>query len=94
VWAGRGKVGGFEPPHFKRLKWGGTAPLPASTGRIARRLFRACYGPVTSLLSANYLPVMVLFRALRRFSVNHRKTNGFLRILKAGIASEQGEKGA
>jgi hypothetical protein len=59
-----------------------------------RRLFRACYGPVTSLLSANYLPVMVLFRALRRFSVNHRKTNGFLRILKAGIASEQGEKGA
>jgi hypothetical protein len=57
------------------------------------RLFAACYLPVTALLSANYLPVMVLFRARRRFLINHLKTNGFRRILKARIAPKQGEKG-
>jgi hypothetical protein len=31
------------------------------------RLFFACYFPVTSLLTANYLPVMVLFCVQRLF---------------------------
>jgi hypothetical protein len=57
------------------------------------RLFSACYLPVTCLLSANYLPVMVLFRAPRLFLTNHLKTNGFQRIIEARIAPEQGEKG-
>ncbi len=57
------------------------------------RLFSACYLPDISLLSANYLPVMVLFCARGRFLINHLKTNGFLRILEARIAPEQGEKG-
>jgi hypothetical protein len=35
---------------------------------------------------------MVLFRARRRFFNNHLKTNGFLRIIEARIAPEQGEK--
>jgi hypothetical protein len=35
---------------------------------------------------------MVLFRARRRFLINPLETNGFLRILKARIAPEQGEK--
>jgi hypothetical protein len=70
------------------------APHPAYTGQIRADLFRACYSPVTSLISANYLPVKVLFRGQRRFLTNHLKTKDFLRILKAGIAPEQGEKGA
>jgi hypothetical protein len=60
--------------------------------RIASGLFRACYCPVTSLITANYLPVILLFRARRRFLLKQLKTNGFLRILEAKTASEQGEK--
>jgi hypothetical protein len=36
---------------------------------------------------------MLLFCAQRRFLLSHLKINGFLRILKARIAPEQGEKG-
>jgi hypothetical protein len=57
------------------------------------RLFSTCYLPVTSLLSANYLPVMLLFCARRRFLINPLKANDFLRILEARIAPKQGEKG-
>jgi hypothetical protein len=35
---------------------------------------------------------MLLFRAQRRSLTNHLEKKGFLRILKANIASEQGEK--
>jgi hypothetical protein len=35
---------------------------------------------------------MLLFRAQRPFLTNHLKTNGFLRILAARAAPEQGEK--
>jgi hypothetical protein len=35
---------------------------------------------------------MLLFRVQRLFLTNPLKTNGFPRILKAGIAPEQGEK--
>jgi hypothetical protein len=85
--------GAFEPPHFGRLNWGGMAPHPAFTGRIMADLFSTCYLPVTSLLSANYLPVILLFCVQRLFLTNHLKTNGFRRIIAARIAPEQGEKG-
>jgi hypothetical protein len=35
---------------------------------------------------------MVLFCARRRFLINQLKTNGFMRILEAKAAPEQGEK--
>jgi hypothetical protein len=60
---------------------GGTAPNPASIGRIASSLFRACYLPVISLLSANNLPVILPFRARRRaapYFDNHLKRQIFL----------------
>ena len=69
------------------------APNPARTGRISADLFRACYPPVTFLMSANYLPAMLLFRTQRRFLINHLETKVFRRIIKARIASEQREKG-
>jgi hypothetical protein len=56
------------------------------------RLFSTCYLPDTSLLWPIYLPVILLFRARRLFLTNPLKTNGFRRILEAGIAPEQGEK--
>jgi hypothetical protein len=59
---------------------------------MASRLFRACYRPVTSLITANYLPVIRLFRARRRFLLKQLKTNGFRRILEAKTGPEQGEK--
>jgi len=43
-------------------------------------LLSPCYLPDTSLLSANNLPVIFLFRARRRaapYFDNHLKTNGF-----------------
>jgi len=36
---------------------------------------------------------MLLFCARRRFLINHLKTNGFMGILEARMAPEQGEKG-
>jgi hypothetical protein len=69
------------------------APQLAKTFRIAARLFRACYAPVTFLITANYLPVMVLFDASRRSFIKYLKTNGFRRFFEARIAPEQGEKG-
>jgi hypothetical protein len=45
------------------------------------------------LLSPNYLPVILLFCARRRFLINHLKINGFLGILEARTTPEQGEKG-
>jgi len=59
---------------------------------ITVRLFCACYLPVSFLISANYLPVMVLFCARRLLLINHLKTNGFMRIMEARSAPEQGEK--
>ena len=84
----------FEPPHFEPLNWGGMAPHSLlERVEFAARLFCACYLPVISLLSANYLPVMVLFCARRVFLINHLKTNVFRRIIEARTAPEQGEKG-
>jgi hypothetical protein len=37
---------------------------------------------------------MLLFCARQLFLINHLKAKGFLWIRKAGIAPEQGEKGA
>jgi hypothetical protein len=68
-------------------------PHPAWAARITADLFSSCYLPVASLISANYLPVMVLFRAQRYFLTNDLETKGFRRIPEVGIASEQGEKG-
>jgi hypothetical protein len=84
---------GFKAATFRAVDWGGMAPNPARTGRIARCLFSTCYLPVTSLLWPNYLPVMVLFCARRRFLINPLKTNGFRPIIEARTAPEQGEKG-
>jgi hypothetical protein len=84
----------FEPPHFEPPGWDGMAPHPARTGRIARRLFSNCHLPVASLVSANYLPVILLFRTRRRILTNLLKTINFRLILKARITPEQGETGS
>jgi hypothetical protein len=68
---------------FREGDCGGTAPNPASIGRIASSLFRACFSllspcylPVPSLLSANNLPVIFTLCARRRaapYFDNHLK---------------------
>jgi hypothetical protein len=87
-----GREGSGLAAAFRAAQLGRNGAAPCLNRRIAACLFRACYCPVTSLITANYLPVILLFRARRRILTKQLKTNGFMLILKAKTAPEQGEK--
>jgi hypothetical protein len=60
-----GRARRVEAVTFRAGDCGATALNPASIGRIAGSLFRACYLPDTCLLSANNLPVILPLGARR-----------------------------
>ena len=81
--------GGLKPPHFERV-------IVAERRQFLLEQVESrpsCSSPVISLLSANYLPVILLFRARRRFSINRLKTNGFWEKSRPRIAPNSEKNG-
>jgi hypothetical protein len=78
---------------FPAAELGGMAPILLEPVLPRHLLLSTCYLPVMAELTPCYAPVILLFCARSRFLANRLKTNGFLWIISAKIAPENGEKG-